>query len=83
LEKTKKLTKYKKNQKYAKFGKGVLNNVGRPHKKMGQKTKNKKIVPRVSLLALGEEIVPREPKQCHSGKRPLPREHGAGSQGRF
>ena len=38
----KKLKKYsKKSQNCAKFEHGVLNNVGRPHKKMGKKNKNK------------------------------------------
>jgi hypothetical protein len=38
FNKTKKLMKYtKKIQNYPNFEKEVLNNVGRPHKKMGQK----------------------------------------------
>ena len=40
--KWKKLTKYtKKSQNCPKFEQGVLNNVRRPHKKMGQKNKKK------------------------------------------
>ena len=56
--KRKKLTKYKKSQNCPKFEQGVLNNVGRPHKKIRQKKQKKtKILPRVPGKALGEEIL--------------------------
>jgi hypothetical protein len=47
----KKLTKYnKKIQKLAKFGQGVLNNVWRYHKKLGQKNKKTKNFPKITKL---------------------------------
>ena len=46
---TKKLTKYsQKSQNCPKFEHGVLNNVGRPHKKMGKKNQKKNILPSAS-----------------------------------
>jgi hypothetical protein len=42
----------------------------------------KKMVPRVQMLALGEEVIPRVPGTRHSRKRSLPRVLGAGSRGR-
>ena len=73
--KQKKLTKYnKKSQNCPKFEQGVLNNVGRPHKKMRQtKQKKTKILPRVSSLALGEEALSRVPGQGTRERGCLPR----------
>jgi hypothetical protein len=51
--------------------------VGRPHKKWG-----KKKVPRVPLLALKEEVLPRVPEQWLSGRRLLPRVPTRGTRGK-
>ena len=76
--KRKKLTKYnKKSQIYPKFEHGVLNNVGRPHKKNeAKKTKTKKFLPRVPSLALGEGSLFPECIVLALGKGPLPRVPG-------
>ena len=76
--KQKKLTKYnKKSQNFPKFEHGVLNNVGRPHKKNeAKKTKTKKFLPRVPSLALGEEALSRVPEQGTRGRACIPRVPG-------
>jgi hypothetical protein len=50
--------------------------------KNGAKNKKIKIDPRVPLLALGEEVLPRVPEQWLSGKRLLPRVSTRGTRGR-
>ena len=67
----KKLTKYsKKSQNCPKFEHKVLNNVGRPHKKIGQK-KPKFFFYRVPALALGKEGIFTECRALALGKGPL------------
>jgi hypothetical protein len=59
----------------------VWNDVGRPHKKLGQKTL-KKHFPECLSQALGEEALPREPHIGSRGRHMLPHVLCWGTRGR-